>query len=86
MTAVMKTTSFVFITLALLVHDVSSFATPSSDFLLGIDGSSVATGYGHVCVLEQKATDGIGGRAQCWGQEHKEGATNAPKDVSYEAF
>lgn len=61
---------------------ITSFATPSSDFLLGIDGSSISTGYGHVCVLEQKAGEGMGGRAQCWGHDHKEDALDSPKDVT----
>ena len=63
-------------------YSANSFATPNADFLLGIDGSSITTGHGHVCVLEQRSADGVGGRAQCWGGDHKEGATNAPKNVS----
>ena len=38
--------------------------------------------YGHVCVLEQKAGEGMGGRAQCWGHDHKEDALDSPKDVT----
>ena len=62
---------------------ISAFSTPNSDFLLGIDGSSVATGYSHVCALEQRPGSNVGGRAQCWGSEHKEHAMDAPRDVRY---
>jgi len=60
---------------------VDSFANPSSDFLSGIDGSSIANGYGHVCAIEQRAGNNIGGRARCWGSDHKDHAMDAPKDV-----
>jgi len=69
-----------------LVGRISAFSTPSSDFLLGIDGSSVATGYSHVCALEQRPGSNVGGRAQCWGSEHKEHALDAPKDVGFRIF
>ena len=59
-----------------------AFATPNSDFLLGIDGTSITTGHGHTCVLEQKASDGVGGRAHCWGNDYYDDAMDAPKDVS----
>lgn len=60
---------------------VNSFATPNSDFLLGIDGSSIATAHEHICVLEMKAGGGIGGRSQCWGYDGH-GKLQSPKDVS----
>ena len=72
----------VILLLQCLYRNVESFATPSSDFLLGIDGSSVATGHQHICVLEQKTGEPIGGRAQCWGYDDKHGRSDAPKDVS----
>lgn len=72
---------FLLSVLSILLVEVRPFAVPSADFLLGIDGSSIATGHSHICVLEQKATDGMGGRAQCWGHERVEGATETRNDV-----
>jgi hypothetical protein len=69
------------VVLFLTIRDAIGFATPNSDFLFGIDGASIATAQWHVCVLEQKATEGMGGRAQCWGIEEDSGAQNPPKDV-----
>jgi hypothetical protein len=74
--------ALVAVALGALIYRGDAFATPNSDFLLGIDGTSITTGHGHTCVLEQKASDGVGGRAHCWGNDYYDDAMNAPKDVS----
>jgi len=65
-----------------LISSVKSFATPNSDFLLGIDGASMVVSHSHHCILEQKIDQNIGGRPQCWGSEHY-GKLNVPKNLDF---
>ena len=81
--------AFIAIFIGVLNHHVNGYGKPHSDFLLGIDGSSIATAQEHICVLEQKnvvTEDEIPtGRAQCWGYDGF-GRLESPKDVSYFFF
>lgn len=66
------------------LKSVVGFGIPKSEFLLDIDGNSIATGREHVCVIEKKQGNSVGGRAKCFGYDHFEGRTRAPQDVSFQ--
>ena len=61
---------------------VDGFANPKSEFLLEIDGNSISTAREHLCAIEKKPGNNIGGRARCWGFDHIDGRTRPPQDVS----
>ncbi len=58
---------------------MNGFATLKSEFLLEIDGNGI-TSREHICAIEQKHDNMIGGRAKCWGTD-AEGCLDAPSDV-----
>ncbi len=62
----------------------NGFATPKADFLLNIDGGSVASSLYSICAIEQKQGEEIGGRAKCWGYNDDDESVVAttPTDVS----
>ena len=60
---------------------VLGFAAPKSEFLLDIDGNSVSTGREHVCVIEKKQGNTVGGRARCFGFDQFEGRPRPLEDV-----
>jgi hypothetical protein len=61
----------------------NGFATPKLEFLLEIDGNSISTSREHLCAIEKKLGGGsLGGRARCWGNDHIDGRTDPPQDVS----
>ncbi len=62
----------------------NGFATPKADFLLNIDGGSVASSLYSICAIEQKQGEEIGGRAKCWGYNDDDESVVAttPADVS----
>ena len=72
---------------AVFLMSVDAFITPPPDFLLPIDGNSVATGSIFVCAIEQKPGATIGGKVKCWGLEEDDKVmTDVPKDVSVGNF
>lgn len=74
---------FLYIVLCIFMdfRAVSGFATPESDFLLDIDGSSISTSVLHTCVIEQRQGDQPGGKAVCWGSGHENDHLDPPEDV-----
>jgi hypothetical protein len=61
----------------------NGFATPKLEFLLEIDGNSISTSREHLCAIEKKLGGAsLGGRARCWGNDHIDGRTDPPQDVS----
>jgi hypothetical protein len=45
------------------------FAVPKPDFLLDVAGTSVASDYRTVCVIEEKPGATIGGRIKCYSKD-----------------
>jgi hypothetical protein len=73
--------SYVICLHAFLLKGIAGFATPKSEFILEIDGNGITTSREHICVIEQKHGNAIGGRAKCWGFDVM-GKLDAPTDVS----
>ena len=63
-----------------LLSDLSAFEAPGIDFILDIDGSSIAVGHEHLCAIEQKHGVEIGGKMHCWGYNSHD-RLNIPKNV-----
>lgn len=53
---------------------------PEADFMLDIHGISVGVESGHICVLEEKLGEEIGGRASCFGFQDETGRLDPPPD------
>eukprot|EP01038_Epipyxis_sp_PR26KG_P014147 gene14147-18985_t len=49
---------------------------------MDVDGISIANGHEHICIIEQKHNNDIGGKVQCWGFESY-GMLDAPKDLDF---
>lgn len=55
-----------------LIVGVRAFAEPKADFLLDIDGQSVAMGRNRVCAIEETPGIEFGGRVRCFSKDPDE--------------
>ena len=65
---------------ALAARLAAGFTQPEANFLLDINGISVGVEPDHVCVIEEKLGEEVGGKASCFGFEDESGRMDPPAD------
>lgn len=64
----------------LLPTDVLAFRVPEANFMMDINGISLGVEKDHVCVIEEKLGEEIGGKVNCYGHMDESGRMDPPED------
>jgi hypothetical protein len=62
---------------------LSGFEVPEPNFLLDINGINVGAETDHICVLEEKLGEDIGGKPVCYGSLDESGRMEPPEDALF---